>query len=379
MFRKSTTKDTPTNKKDAANPFAKGTYYDETKDEVPVQKSPERATAPSPEKAAAMAIATTAANGRKKRNTSATGGLFGQRERSFSVQTEIPDIADDIDTSYEYGSQHRMKFGDSYYPMVSVTRPGNNVAANKMCDCDNEDTGYSAGLAVDENRSTYWCSKEDTSEAIFTLDLRSVMTVFKTRIRWKFHASEFTVSVSNNRKHFHQIFEEKHGSGAEAISAPTFTARFVRIHMTNAGKKFQGKPILGIIDVTLVSGVYVTIQEGSLKGKEYYVEKPHRTLVSLEESEADYRKSILLAAESRKPTNQKVKDRYQVGTHWKLTNIKTLQDTSPPSVTVIRAGSNGSVFVQRMIGKCEEILIAKPLKELKPLPKKAQTAAKALK
>jgi hypothetical protein len=293
--------------------------------------------------------------------------------------------------------------------MVKVRQWGDNAAEGKKVHCNvkhdswtengsNEE--FSADKMLDCDKKSYWCSVGGTNEAIVTIDLGAPMTIFSMRIIWKFFAKRFKVFISNDADSFQdednskfvQIFEQ--GGDAAAPSAlkpdipiPTFTARLCRLHMLEAGKKFQAQPILGITSLELVAGLHVQINDGALKGRTYKLHQPTRTLVDVDLPATSYRQSLAITgggqlaadgsvklegAKGSEKVKQvmlaKVMQKFVVGTQWVLTGAGP-EEGPDPAVEVKSVNPQAHVFVQRLIGKPTLICVKDPMKQLKPLAK----------
>jgi hypothetical protein len=196
-------------------------------------------------------------------------GLFGQSDRSFSAVDkkavaraaaggmsavpssaapgdDAPPVIDEASQAakdYVIGTQWRMRFGDGYYPIVQILRPGPNAACGKVASSDSEEKGYEAAKALDEKRATYWCSKGGVEKATWTVDLSSKVTIYAMRIKWKFYAAKYAVTVSNDKQQFFEVCSDEKGTGEREIPISTFTARYIRITMENAAKKVNGEPV----------------------------------------------------------------------------------------------------------------------------------------
>jgi hypothetical protein len=177
--------------------------------------------------------------GSSSSSSSSTGGGGTAGDDTPPVIDEASQAAKD----YVIGTQWRMRFGDGYYPIVQILRPGPNAAVGKTATVDSEEAGYEAVKALDERRATYWCSKAGVEKAVWTVDLSSKVTIYAMRIKWKFHAAKFAVTVSNDKQTFFDVFTEEKGTSEREIPIATFTARYVRITMEQPAKKVNGESV----------------------------------------------------------------------------------------------------------------------------------------
>ena len=288
--------------------------------------------------------------------------------------------------------------GDSYYPTVKVRQWGDNAAEGKKIHCDvkhdswtenGKNEEFSPAKMLDCNKRSYWCSVAGTNEATVTIDLGQPLSIFSMRIVWKFFAKRFNIYVANDENSFTNsndegdfmlIYEQDEVPSVSKpdIPIPTFTARFCRLHMLEAGKKFQGESILGIVSLELVSGLHVQIQDGALKGRSYKLHQPTRTLVALDSAPAAYRQSLAHALTDdatklgkgkdkvKKVLLAKTMQKFAIGSQWRLSGNEDDGDLQP-AVKVMSINADSEVFVQRLIGKPTLIRVQDPAKKLRKL------------
>ena len=113
---------------------------------------------------------------------------------------------------------------------------------------------YAAGMAIDGNDGSYWCTPANTETAVFTLDLGGATTVSGVQITWAYFSDDFTIATSTDGASFTDAFTGAASARGELSNIATIEteAQFVRI-TANSGDLYNDQPIIGIYELEVHS------------------------------------------------------------------------------------------------------------------------------